>query len=79
LSILQALSNLKLVRFFDVYLPRRYWTKFSDWKAEWLLDEDNAEIRRALIEQLGYERICDELNAVMLDTWREYTLLKVDG
>jgi leucine-rich repeat protein SHOC2 len=28
---------------------------------------------------LGYERICDELNAIALDTWREYTLLKIDG
>jgi leucine-rich repeat protein SHOC2 len=78
LSILQALPNLKFVRFFDVHLLRRYWAKFSDWKAEWLLDEDNAEIRRLLIEQVGYERLCDELNSITLDNWREYTLLKID-
>jgi leucine-rich repeat protein SHOC2 len=80
LSILKELPNLTRVIFLDdVDLPHRYWSKLSDWKSEWLLDEDNAEIRRILIEQLGYEKICDELNAIILDTWREYILLKIDG
>jgi leucine-rich repeat protein SHOC2 len=79
LSILQELPSLRTVCFYNVYLPRRYWTKFSDWKPEWLLDEDNVEIRQVLIEQIGYDRICTELNAVTIDTWREYTLLKIDG
>jgi hypothetical protein len=79
LSVLQSLPSLKAVNFLDIEIPRRYWVKFNDWKAEWLLDEDNAEIRRVLIEQVGYEKICEELNAIDLDTWREYTLLKIDG
>jgi leucine-rich repeat protein SHOC2 len=61
-----------------VDLPCRYWTKFSNWRPEWLLDEDNAEIRRILIAQVGYEKICEELNAITIDTWREYTLLRID-
>ena len=79
LSILQDLPVLEEVLFLNIYLPCRYWSKFSDWKSEWLLDEDNAEIRRILIEQVGYEKICKELNAVKLDIWQEYTLLKIDG
>jgi leucine-rich repeat protein SHOC2 len=80
LSSLQNIPDLEKVSCFNVRrLPRRYWTKLSEWKPEWLLDEDNAEIRRTLIEKLGYERICAELNATTLDTWREYTLLKIDG
>jgi leucine-rich repeat protein SHOC2 len=79
LSILSKLSRLTTVNFFGVYLPSRYWTKLSEWKAEWLLDEQNAELRRRLIQQIGYERICQELNAIRLDSWREYTLLKIDG
>jgi leucine-rich repeat protein SHOC2 len=80
LSSLQNIPNLEQVYCFNVRrLPRRYWTKLSEWKPEWLLDEDNAEIRRTLIEKIGYERICAELNATTLDTWREYTLLKIDG
>jgi leucine-rich repeat protein SHOC2 len=79
LSILQELPNLKTVQFLNVDLPRRYWTRFSNWKPEWLLNEDNVEIRRTLIEHIGYEKICDELNAITLDIWREYILLKIDG
>ncbi len=78
LSILKTLSKLKDVWFLGIDLPWRYWTKFSEWKSEWLLDEYNAEIRRVLIEQIGYEKICNELDAITLDSWREYTLLKID-
>jgi hypothetical protein len=67
------------IKMFGVDLPRRYWTKFSEWKAEWLLDEQNASIRKILIEQLGYEEICDKLGAVSSDSWQEYTLLKLDN
>ncbi len=79
LSILQDLPKLKSVHFIGLYLPRRYWTKLNEWKAEWLRDEINAELRRRLIQQIGYERICQELGAIQLDSWREYTLLKIDG
>jgi len=64
---------------FNVELRRRYWTHLSEWQAEWLLTETNAEVRRVLIQQIGYERICQELTAQAIDTWREYTLLKIDA
>jgi hypothetical protein len=31
-----------------------------------------------LIQQIGYDRICEELKTVELDSWREYTLLQID-
>ena len=77
-SILQNLPSLEEVEFFNIDLPRRYWTKLSNWNSEWLLDEENDEFRRVLIQQIGYDRICQELDAIDLDTWREYTLLKID-
>jgi leucine-rich repeat protein SHOC2 len=79
LSILQSLPKLKEVIFLNLEIPYRYWIKLSDWNPKWLLDEDNAEIRRVLIQQIGYDRICQELDAIDLDTWREYTLLKIDA
>jgi leucine-rich repeat protein SHOC2 len=79
LSMLQNLPNLETVLFVGIRLSRRYWDKFAEWKPEWLLDENNVEIRRILIEQLGYEKICNELKATNLDIWKEYTLLKIDG
>jgi leucine-rich repeat protein SHOC2 len=79
LSILQNLPSLETVRFMNIDLPRRYWTKLSEWRSEWLIDENNIELRQKLIERLGYDRICKELNAITVDGWREYTLLKIDG
>ena len=64
---------------FGVYLPRRYWTHLSQWKAEWLLTEENAEVRRVLIQHFGYDRIMQELGASAIDQYREYTLLKIDA
>lgn len=48
------------------------------WKADWVLRETNAEIRRILIQGIGYGRLCQELTTQTLDTWREYTLLKIE-
>jgi leucine-rich repeat protein SHOC2 len=82
LSMLQPLStrtNGTHVIFLNTDLPCGYWTKFSEWKSQWLVHEGNTEIRRILIEQIGYEKICQDLEAVNIDTWREYTLLKIDG
>jgi leucine-rich repeat protein SHOC2 len=78
LSMLQNLVNLNIVVFANTNLPRQYWTKFSEWKSHWLLSEENAEIRRILIERVGYEKICVDLGAVTIDIWREYSLLKID-
>jgi Leucine-rich repeat (LRR) protein len=60
-------------------LPRQYWAHPSQWQAEWLLTETNAELRRMLLHGIGYDRLCQELQATELDTWREYTLLKIDA
>ena len=78
LSILNELPNLSRVNFLGADIPRRYWTRLSEWKPEWLLDENNAEIRRRIIDQVGYEKICEVLNATKIDAWREYVLLKID-
>jgi leucine-rich repeat protein SHOC2 len=79
LSALQTIPNLEIVGCFDIRLDCRYWIKLNEWKSEWLIDEENAEIRRVIIEQVGYEKICAELNTIILDTWREYSLLKIEG
>jgi hypothetical protein len=63
-----------------VRLPEKYGSLLpSLWQPQWLLEEENAELRRVLIEGIGYERICSELQAESLDTWREYELLRIDN
>jgi hypothetical protein len=62
-----------------VVLPRKYGQLHpNQWQAEWIWEENNAELRRTLIQGIGYDRICQELDAIELDYWREYTLLKID-
>jgi leucine-rich repeat protein SHOC2 len=79
LSSLQGWDISGYVTFLGCTFWSKYWTKLSEWKAVWLLDESNAEVRRVLIEQIGYEKICQELNTTTIDIWREYTLLRIDG
>ncbi len=35
----------------------------QSWEASWLLTEHNVEVRRVLIQAIGYPRICQELQA----------------
>lgn len=51
----------------------------NQWQPKWVLEEDNAELRRVLIQGIGYARLCQQLQATELDSWREYTLLKIDS
>ncbi len=61
-----------------VRLPETYGQIHSDrWQSKWILTEDNAELRRVLIEGIGYDRICQELRAGQIDSWQEYTLLAI--
>jgi hypothetical protein len=62
-----------------IALPRKYGQLHpNNWQADWILEENNAELRRVLIQGIGYDRICQELKAVELDSWQEYSLLKID-
>ncbi|MCP2726915.1 DUF6745 domain-containing protein [Limnofasciculus baicalensis] len=66
--------------FHGVTLPEKYGMLHShQWEAKWILEEKNAEVRRLLIETIGYGRICQELQAQQLDVYEEYTLLKIDN
>ena len=49
----------------------------SDWRCEWLLSETNAELRRVLLQGIGYDRICQELQCKTIDSWQEYDLLEI--
>ncbi|MEG3945980.1 leucine-rich repeat domain-containing protein, partial [Microcoleus sp. w2-18aC4] len=62
-----------------VRLPEEYGKVHpNQWQSQWILAEDNAEVRRVLIEEIGYARICQELSAKQIDSWQEYALLQID-
>lgn len=63
-----------------VRLPKAYGrVNPQQWQPQWLLTEANAEIRRVLIQGIGYSKICQELGAIELDSWQEYSLLKIEN
>lgn len=76
---IQFADGYSLYSYHGVTLPEKYGKLHPhQWQSQWLLEEENAELRRVLIQGIGYSRICQELEAAELDTWREYTLLRID-
>ncbi|HBE18484.1 MAG TPA: hypothetical protein DDW51_12930 [Cyanobacteria bacterium UBA11367] len=78
ISPLQSLGNLNYAFIYGLSLPKKYFLPQHQWLSQWVLEEENAEVRRLLIQTIGYDRICQELQAIELDAWREYTLFKID-
>ncbi|MBZ8182796.1 DUF6745 domain-containing protein [Oscillatoria salina] len=72
-------DGFKVYAYHGVTLPEKY-GKISPnlWQAKWLLEENNAELRRVLIQRIGYEKICQDLQTICLDSWQEYELLKIN-
>jgi internalin A len=63
-----------------VRLPKQYGQVHPNkWQSQWLLAEENVELRRVLIQGIGYDRICQELQAKQIDSWQEYALLQIDN
>ncbi|MEG3902726.1 leucine-rich repeat domain-containing protein [Microcoleus sp. B4-C5] len=62
-----------------VRLPEQYGQFHPNkWQSQWILAEENAEVRRVLIQGIGYDRIIQELSAKQIDSWQEYALLQID-
>ncbi|MEH1887404.1 DUF6745 domain-containing protein [Nostoc sp.] len=73
-------DGYSLYSYHGITLPEKYGKIHPQrWQSQWLLTEENAELRRVLIQGIGYARICQELQAIELDNWQEYTLLKIDN
>ena len=68
-----------LYSYHGVTLPEKYGKLHPhQWQAQWLLEESNAELRRVLMQGIGYGRICQELPSWELNHWQEYTLLRIE-
>jgi len=70
----------KFYYYHGVRLPEKYGQVHpNQWQSQWLLTEENAELRRVLIQGIGYERLIQELSAKQRDSWQEYALLQIDN
>ena len=76
---IQFADGYSLYAYHGVTLPKKYGNLHpNQWEAKWIIEEYNAELRRVLIQGIGYERIAQELAAIELDSYQEYTLLKIN-
>lgn len=74
---IQFSDGFNVYLFQGVWLPQKYRMHPQKWQPHWILEESNAELRRVLIQGIGYERIASAFQAEELDTWQGYTLLKI--
>ncbi|WP_242048276.1 MULTISPECIES: DUF6745 domain-containing protein [Nostocaceae] len=73
-------DGYSLYSYHGVTLPEKYGKVHpQQWQAQWLLTETNAELRQVLIQGIGYSRICQDLQAIELDNWAGYSLLRIDN
>ena len=64
-----------------VTLPEKYGTvKIADWKAEWILEEQNQELRRLLLENIPSEKVGEVLQLKSISKFKsirsEYELVE---
>ncbi|RCJ38667.1 hypothetical protein A6770_39605 [Nostoc minutum NIES-26] len=80
LPAIEIAQGCNIYAYHGVLLPEKYGKLHPDqWQAKWVLEEYNAELRRVLIQGIGYARIIEELQATELDSYQEYTLFKIDS
>ena len=77
---IQFADGFSVYAYHGVNLPKKYGKVHpKKWQAEWILSEENAELKRVLIREIGYARISQELLATEVDTWQEYELLRINS
>lgn len=66
---IQFADGWGLYSYHGVTLPEKYGVvPPKDWQSQWILQETNSEFRRVLIQEIGYARMCEELQATELDS-----------
>ena len=75
----QFADGFSIYAYHGVILPECYGRLHPhQWQSKWVLKEQNVEVRRALIQGITYDRLCQELAVTELDSWQEYTLLSIE-
>lgn len=76
---IQFADGYCLYSYHVVTLPKKYGEIHSSrWQPQWLLQENNWEVREALIKGIGYVKICRELSVKEIDCWNNFILLAID-
>lgn len=60
-------------------LPEKYGAiNPNQWQTEWVLEEENKQLQKILIQGISVVRLCQELPLIKLEETGEYTLFKLD-
>ncbi|MBW4622339.1 MAG: hypothetical protein KME17_23665 [Cyanosarcina radialis HA8281-LM2] len=61
-------------------LPQKYGAlPPTQWRSQWILEETNPELKRILIQEIGYSKICQELPVTELGTWQNKKLIHLQA
>jgi len=78
-SALAYSDGYKAYAYHGIPLPEKYGAIHpAQWQPAWVLEEDNQQLRRVLMQGMGLVRLCQELPLIKLEESWEYTLFKLD-
>lgn len=79
------IDGFNIYAYHGTTIPEKYGKfQYSQWQPQWLLDENDEDLRTVLIRGIGYERLSQELPEYNFNTWKEClpliseTLNKID-
>ncbi len=76
---LEYADGIRYYAYHGFNLPEKYGVVHpSQWQPEWVLSEENKQLKKVLIQGIGAVRICQELSLIEVETRGEYTLFKLD-
>lgn len=67
-------GDFQVYVYHGLWLNERYLQPPSQWKPTWVYFSP-PEYRRMIIQEIGYDRICQECKTKVVDTWQNHTLL----
>ena len=77
---MQFADGYSVYAYHGTTLPEKYGKHHpNQWEPSWLLQEKNTELRKILIQEIGYYKIIEELQAIEINSYQEYILLKINS
>ena len=78
-TALQFSDGCVVYAYHGITLPEKYGAVApSSWQAEWVVDEQNKQLKKILMKEIGAVRLCEELSLIEVETKGKYTLFKLD-
>ena len=78
-TALEYIDGSGYYAYHGVVLPEQYGTIHpTQWRSQWVLSEENRQLKQVLLKEIGAIRLCQELSLIEIETGGEYTLFSLD-